>query len=147
MPISSLVSSLIFLHCTSNQHIPRSAHKAHTRNPCSIYCTVQCTYMYRPNVQSYRIYSRQLKILTKPTVVIILLWLATYSLELGPSNPLTPWRVCSPSSPPPEPKGEGTHSLRVRGVGPNPDDRRKSLVLCLLCDFKPWLSISKSDYE
>ncbi len=52
------------------------------------------------------------------------------SSELGPPHPFSRKRVCPP---PAEPKLEGTHSPAGEGVeGPNSDDWRKSLVLCLL---------------
>ncbi len=104
MPISVLVSSLILLHTSStcNQHVPRSAHKAHTRNPRYIYCTLY--------IHVYCI-GRQQKMLTNPTILQLLFynrWLHTRKGSLFQARP-------------------------------NTDDWRKSLVLCLLCDFRPWL--------
>ncbi len=53
------------------------------------------------------------------------------SSKLGPSNPLFRKRVC------PSRNQRGGHTrLRVRGGGcPNSDDWRKSLALCLLCEW------------
>jgi hypothetical protein len=56
------------------------------------------------------------------------------SCELGPPTP----SAASECVPPPEPKGEGGEHTRLRvrgcmGGGPNWEDWRKSLELCLLC--------------
>jgi hypothetical protein len=49
-------------------------------------------------------------------------------VQIGPSHPLSRKRGCPPWT------KEGYTRLRVRGWGgPNSDDWRKSLVLCLLC--------------
>ncbi len=55
-------------------------------------------------------------------------------VRTGTPHPISP--ECAP--PPPEPKGEGTHSPACQGMGgggPNSDGWRKSVVLCLLCDI------------
>ncbi len=53
-------------------------------------------------------------------------------VEIGTPPPLSRKRVCHP---PPEPKGGGgTHAPAGEGMGgPNSDDWRKSLALCLVC--------------
>jgi hypothetical protein len=54
------------------------------------------------------------------------------SSELGSPNP----SLAIECSPPPITWGGGHTGLRVRGCGsPNSDDLRKSITLCLLCEY------------
>ncbi len=67
------------------------------------------------------------------------------SSELGSPNPsLAMQRVC----PSPQNRGVGHTRLRARGWGsPYSDDWRKSLALCLLCDWQAWSTLSMSCLE
>ncbi len=55
-----------------------------------------------------------------------------------PPPPLpSPASSCAPPPPPPDQRGRGQTRQRLRGWkgGSNLDDTRKSLVICLLCDY------------